>query len=188
LGFVVLGRLGDKSSNANTGFIARRQDEWDWLRSFLSLAKLMELLGKDYTGRLIECFEMSTEGSRRTACRGSLGWGCRCRRRCRYCRHCCRRPGRSVARCLQAVEARCDIHVAVAGAGVVAETSAGWGSSGCRSSGSSGRHRCRGCRRFCAGPGPPSLLSSPASTRPASCATRSSRFPEINMSSQSSIA
>ncbi|KAH0442492.1 DUF1446 domain-containing protein [Colletotrichum camelliae] len=54
LGWVVLGRSGDKSSNANLGLFVRHDDEWDWLRSLLSTAKLRELLGKDDKGRQID--------------------------------------------------------------------------------------------------------------------------------------
>ncbi|KAJ0333036.1 hypothetical protein COL922a_011178 [Colletotrichum nupharicola] len=54
LGWVVLGRSGDKSSNANLGIFVRHDDEWDWLRSLLSTAKLRELLGKDDKGRQID--------------------------------------------------------------------------------------------------------------------------------------
>ncbi len=58
LGYVVLGRSGDKSSNANVGFFVRRDDEWQWLRSLLSVATLRQLLGKDDSGKPIERFEL----------------------------------------------------------------------------------------------------------------------------------
>ena len=54
LGYVVLGRSGDKSSNANLGLFVRHDDEWDWLRSVLSTSKLRELLGKDDKGKQID--------------------------------------------------------------------------------------------------------------------------------------
>ncbi|EAT77337.1 hypothetical protein HBI56_181340 [Parastagonospora nodorum] len=76
LGFVVLGRSGDKSSDANAGFIARSQDEWDWLKSFLSLAKFKELLGKDYTGKPIERFEMPGVRAVHFLLKGHLKGGC----------------------------------------------------------------------------------------------------------------
>lgn len=47
LGWVVLGRSGDKSSNANLGLFVRHDDEWPWLRTLLSTATLRRLLGKD---------------------------------------------------------------------------------------------------------------------------------------------
>ncbi|KPM38187.1 hypothetical protein AK830_g8368 [Neonectria ditissima] len=59
LGWVVLGRSGDKSSNANLGLFVRHDDEWDWLRSILSTEKLRELLGKDDVGRQIDRCEMA---------------------------------------------------------------------------------------------------------------------------------
>lgn len=59
LGWIVMGRSGDKSSNANLGLFVRNEDEWDWLRTVLSTAKLRELLGKDDVGRKIDRCEMS---------------------------------------------------------------------------------------------------------------------------------
>lgn len=54
LGYVVMGRSGDKSSNANLGLFVRHDDEWDWLRTLLSTQKLRELLGKDDKGKQID--------------------------------------------------------------------------------------------------------------------------------------
>lgn len=54
LGYVVMGRSGDKSSNCSLGLFVRHDDEWDWLRTVLSGAKLRELLGKDDTGNQID--------------------------------------------------------------------------------------------------------------------------------------
>ncbi|KAF2022345.1 DUF1446-domain-containing protein [Aaosphaeria arxii CBS 175.79] len=58
LGYVVMGRSGDKSSNANLGLFVRHQDEYDWLRSLLSVERLRELLGKDDKGKNIDRCEM----------------------------------------------------------------------------------------------------------------------------------
>ncbi|KAH8883615.1 DUF1446-domain-containing protein [Thozetella sp. PMI_491] len=57
LGHVVLARAGDKGSNCNVGFFVRHDDEWDWLRSFLSTQKLAELMGEDYIGQNIDRME-----------------------------------------------------------------------------------------------------------------------------------
>jgi hypothetical protein len=55
----VLGRSGDKASDANVGFFVRRDDEWDWLRAILTVEKIKELLGsEEYTGNRIDRFEM----------------------------------------------------------------------------------------------------------------------------------
>jgi len=60
LGYVVLGRSGDKAANVNIGFFVRRDDEYDWLRSFLTVKKIEELLGPiDFTGNPIDRFEMA---------------------------------------------------------------------------------------------------------------------------------
>jgi hypothetical protein len=54
IGYVAMGRSGDKSSNANLGLFVRHDDEWDWFRTMLSTGKLRELLGKDDAGRQID--------------------------------------------------------------------------------------------------------------------------------------
>ena len=54
LGYIALGRSGDKSSNCNLGLFVRRDDEWAWLRTVLSTGKLRALLGKDDVGRQID--------------------------------------------------------------------------------------------------------------------------------------
>ena len=48
LGDLVFARSGDKGGNANVGFWVRDQTAWPWLQSFLSSAKLIELLGDDW--------------------------------------------------------------------------------------------------------------------------------------------
>lgn len=50
-------RAGDKGSNCNVGLFMRNEDEWDWLRSFLSTEKLIELLADDYVGQKIDRME-----------------------------------------------------------------------------------------------------------------------------------
>ena len=54
LGYVVLGRSGDKASDADVGFFVRRADEWDWLRTLLSTPTFIKLLGKEHTGNRID--------------------------------------------------------------------------------------------------------------------------------------
>lgn len=59
LGYVALGRSGDKASDCNVGFFVRHDDEWDWLRSLLTVDKVKELLGEEeYKGKPIDRFEM----------------------------------------------------------------------------------------------------------------------------------
>lgn len=59
LGRIVLGRSGDKCSDCNVGLFVRNADEWDWLRSFLTIAKIRELLGpEEDNGKPIDRFEM----------------------------------------------------------------------------------------------------------------------------------
>ncbi|RDW82649.1 DUF1446-domain-containing protein [Coleophoma cylindrospora] len=59
LGYIVHARAGDKGSNCNVGFFVRHEDEWDWLRSFLSTERLIELMGEDYVGQKIDRMEFS---------------------------------------------------------------------------------------------------------------------------------
>ena len=49
LGEVVLARSGDKGSNLNVGFFVRSANAWEWLRSFLSSDKMVELMGEDWS-------------------------------------------------------------------------------------------------------------------------------------------
>jgi hypothetical protein len=59
LGNIVLGRSGDKCSDANVGFFVRHDDEFEWLRSLLTIGKIKELLGpEEYKGKPIDRFEM----------------------------------------------------------------------------------------------------------------------------------
>lgn len=53
LGWVVHARSGDKGSNANVGFWVRHRDEWDWLRSTLSVDTIKRLLADEYKGNKI---------------------------------------------------------------------------------------------------------------------------------------
>lgn len=57
LGYIVHARAGDKGSNCNVGLFVRHEDEWDWLRSFLSTECLIELMGDDYVGQKIDRME-----------------------------------------------------------------------------------------------------------------------------------
>ncbi|KAJ5629470.1 hypothetical protein N7528_003127 [Penicillium herquei] len=58
LGSIVLGRSGDKASDANVGFFVKSDDEWHWLRSLLTVAKMKELLGPEYNGKDVDRFEI----------------------------------------------------------------------------------------------------------------------------------
>lgn len=45
LGDVALARSGDKGANVNFGVYVHTQEEWDWLRSFMTKARMQELMG-----------------------------------------------------------------------------------------------------------------------------------------------
>ncbi|KAM0277045.1 hypothetical protein ACHAQH_006115 [Verticillium albo-atrum] len=47
LGDVALGRSGDKGSNLNFGLFVHRPDEWEWLRSYMSVDRVRALLGDE---------------------------------------------------------------------------------------------------------------------------------------------
>ena len=59
LGYVALGRSGDKASDADVGFFVRYDDEWDWLKTLLSTETFIKLLGKEYTGNRIDRCEFA---------------------------------------------------------------------------------------------------------------------------------
>ncbi|EON98296.1 putative duf1446 domain protein [Phaeoacremonium minimum UCRPA7] len=58
LGWVVGGRSGDKASDANCGLYVRHDDEWDWLRSILTIEKINQLLEGSNKGKKVERFEI----------------------------------------------------------------------------------------------------------------------------------
>jgi hypothetical protein len=49
LGSIVHARSGDKANNSNIGFFVRNEDEYPWLQSLLTVEKLKDLLGDDWT-------------------------------------------------------------------------------------------------------------------------------------------
>lgn len=48
LGNIVIGRSGDKGPNVNCGLFTDRPEIWDWLRSFLTLDRMKQLIGADW--------------------------------------------------------------------------------------------------------------------------------------------
>ncbi|CAH0058000.1 unnamed protein product [Clonostachys solani] len=48
LGAIAHARSSDKGDNCNVGFFARSADEYRWLKSYLTVAKIVQLLGEDY--------------------------------------------------------------------------------------------------------------------------------------------
>lgn len=48
LGDIALGRSGDKGGNVNCGLFVQTKEEWDWLRSLLTIDKMKKLMGKDW--------------------------------------------------------------------------------------------------------------------------------------------
>ncbi|OBT39698.1 hypothetical protein VE00_09967 [Pseudogymnoascus sp. WSF 3629] len=58
IGYVVHARSGDKGSDANVGFFVRNADEWDWLRSILTVQQVQKMLGDDFEGSPIMRFEL----------------------------------------------------------------------------------------------------------------------------------
>ena len=49
LGSMVHARSGDKANNSNVGFFVRHEDEYPWLQSFLTVERLKQLFGDDWT-------------------------------------------------------------------------------------------------------------------------------------------
>lgn len=55
LGSVAHGRSGDKGDNCNVGLFVRSAEEYGWLQSYLTVAKITELMGEDLkSGTTIE--------------------------------------------------------------------------------------------------------------------------------------
>lgn len=52
LGSIVHARSGDKANNSNVGFFVRHNDEYPWLQSFLTIARLKQLFGDDWTDKI----------------------------------------------------------------------------------------------------------------------------------------
>ncbi|RDH31321.1 hypothetical protein BDQ94DRAFT_172095 [Aspergillus welwitschiae] len=58
LGTFIYDRAGDEGANCKVGFYVKHQDEWDWLRTFLTTDKIKELLGPiEYSGNPIDRIE-----------------------------------------------------------------------------------------------------------------------------------
>lgn len=51
LGQIAHGRSGDKGANLNFGLYVHTQAQWDWLRSYLSRAKVQEMMGDDWQAK-----------------------------------------------------------------------------------------------------------------------------------------
>lgn len=47
-GDIALARSGDKGANVNIGMFVHTDEEWDWLRSFLTCSRMQELVGDDW--------------------------------------------------------------------------------------------------------------------------------------------
>lgn len=48
LGDIALARSGDKGANINIGIFVHGKEQWDWLRSFLTMDKMRQLMGRDW--------------------------------------------------------------------------------------------------------------------------------------------
>jgi hypothetical protein len=76
LGYIALGRSGDKASDANVGFYVSTEEQWNWLRSFLTIPKLKELMGThEYSGGRIDRFEMANIRAVHFLCKNHLDRG-----------------------------------------------------------------------------------------------------------------
>ncbi|OAL26523.1 hypothetical protein AYO20_10092 [Fonsecaea nubica] len=48
LGSIVHARSGDKADNSNIGFLVRHDDEYPWLKTYMTVSRLKELFGDDW--------------------------------------------------------------------------------------------------------------------------------------------
>jgi len=77
LGDLTLGRSGDKGANTNFGIFPKDTKHWDWLRCFLTRAKLQELIGEDWREEyFIERMEFPNIHAVHFVVYGILGRGC----------------------------------------------------------------------------------------------------------------
>jgi len=74
LGRVMGARSGDKGGNANVGVWARSEHAYDWLRQFLSVEKIRELL-PETGGLVIDRYELANLRAMNFVVRGILGQG-----------------------------------------------------------------------------------------------------------------
>ncbi|KAF5986409.1 DUF1446 domain-containing protein [Fusarium bulbicola] len=58
LGYIVHARSGDKGSDCNIGFFVRHEDEYAWLKSLLTVDRIIDILQNDYNGGRVERFEL----------------------------------------------------------------------------------------------------------------------------------
>jgi hypothetical protein len=76
LGNIVIGRSGDKGPNVNCGLFTDRAEIWEWLRSFLTIEKMKQLVGKDWKDEFqIERVEFSSIYAVHFVIYGILGRG-----------------------------------------------------------------------------------------------------------------
>ncbi|KAK7467666.1 hypothetical protein VKT23_004719 [Stygiomarasmius scandens] len=77
LGSIVLARSGDKGANSNVGLWVRHEDEWGWLRSFLTMDRFKTLLRDDFrpSEYKIDRFELSHLRAVHFVCYGLLEEG-----------------------------------------------------------------------------------------------------------------
>jgi hypothetical protein len=77
LGDLALGRSGDKGANVNFGIFPKNAKHWIWLRSFMTRAKLQELIGDDWRDEyFIERMEFPNIHAVHFVVYGILGRGC----------------------------------------------------------------------------------------------------------------
>ena len=77
LGDLALGRSGDKGANMNFGIFPKDQDHWEWLRCFMTRAKLQQLIGDDWReDYFIERMEFPNIRAVHFVVYGILGRGC----------------------------------------------------------------------------------------------------------------
>jgi hypothetical protein len=76
LGTIVMGRSGDKGANANIGLFVRYDDEYDWLRAYLTKSNFLQILGDEaHHVYKLERVEFPGLLAVHFLCRGLLGTG-----------------------------------------------------------------------------------------------------------------
>lgn len=75
LGLVAGARSGDKGGNANVGLWTRDDDSYAWLRGYLTVEKVRELIGAEAADLQIERFDLPNLRAVNVVVHGVLGAG-----------------------------------------------------------------------------------------------------------------
>ena len=50
----LMSKYADSLADGNVGFFVRQEDEYEWLKSLLTIPKIKQLLGPEYNGKQVD--------------------------------------------------------------------------------------------------------------------------------------